>query len=230
MGVTSTQGYRGKLVDKLTGTILDQFSDEDIKVSNNILDLFDLGEIPGTYTQQITLPGTKKNNAYFEQYYDISVWEPDIFNTNQVNEAYLDFDGFYLVNGYIQLNKVNVIENKFVDSYEVTLFGIISNFSIDTRTSFLTDLSTLSAYNHTASYAAITSSWGRGLFNGDIVYPMAEYGQKVYYSVIDFDGIDDNERALVEIINQQSVLKKYGMLVLMNLVTHILDHFGMNHF
>ena len=197
MGVQTTQGYRGKLVDKLTGTILDQFSDEDIKVSTNILELFDLGEIPGTFTQQITLPGTKKNNAYFEQYYDISVWEPDLFNTNQVNEAYLDFDGFYLVNGYIQLNKVNVIENKFVDSYEVTLFGIISNFSIDTRSSFLTDLSTLSAYNHTASYDAITSSWGRGLFNGDIVYPMAEYGQKAYYSVIDFDGIDDNERALV---------------------------------
>ena len=40
MGVQTTQGYRGKLVDKLTGTILDQFSDENIKVSNNILDLF----------------------------------------------------------------------------------------------------------------------------------------------------------------------------------------------
>ena len=63
MGVQTTQGYRGKLVDKLTGTILDQFSDEDIKVSTNILDLFDLGEIPGTYTQQITLPGTKKNKG-----------------------------------------------------------------------------------------------------------------------------------------------------------------------
>jgi hypothetical protein len=31
-----------------------------------------------------------------------------LFNTNQVVEAYLDFDGFYLVNGYLQLNKVNV--------------------------------------------------------------------------------------------------------------------------
>jgi hypothetical protein len=197
MGLFTTQGYRGKLVDKLTGTILDQFADEDIKVSNNILELFDLGEIPGTYTQQITLPGTKKNNAFFEQYYDISVWEPDIFNTNQVVEAYLDFDAFYLVNGYLQLNKVNVIENKFVDSYEVTLFGIVSNFSIDTRSSFLTDISSLSAYNHTASYANITSSWGRGLFNGDIVYPMAEYGQQIYYSQIAFNGIDDNENALV---------------------------------
>jgi hypothetical protein len=203
MGVLTTQGYRGKLVDKLTGTILDQFADEDVKVSNNILDLFDLGEIPGTYTQQITLPGTKLNNAFFEQYFDISVWEPDLFNTNQKVEAYLDFDGFYLVNGYLQLNKVNVFQNKFVDSYEVTLFGIISNFSIDTRAAFLTDLTSLSAYNHTSSMANITSSWGGGLFNGDIVYPMIEYGNDAtaqpnfYFSQVTFLGIDDNESAIV---------------------------------
>ena len=203
MGVFTTQGYRGKLVDKLTGTILDTFKDEDIKISNNILDLFDLGEIPGTYTQQITLPGTKLNNNFFEQYYDISVWEPDLFNTNQVVEAYLDFDGIYLVNGYLQLNRVNVLENKFVDSYEVTLFGIISNFSIDTRAAFLTDLSSLSVYNHTSSNANITSSWGGGLFNGDIIYPMAEYGSSkgtnlptIYYSNATFLGIDDFETGL----------------------------------
>ena len=203
MPVASAQGYRGKLVDRLTGTILDQFADEDIKVSTNILDLFDLGEIPGTYTQQITLPGTKINNAFFEQYYDISVWEPDIFNTNQVAEAYLDFDGFYLVNGFIQLNKVNVLANKFVESYEITLFGIISNFSIDTKTSFLTDLSSLSVYNHTSSVMNITASWAGNLFNGDIVYPMIEYGNDAtdqpnfYFSQVDFLGIDDNESAIV---------------------------------
>ena len=31
MGVQTTQGYRGKLVDRLTGIILDQFADEDIR-------------------------------------------------------------------------------------------------------------------------------------------------------------------------------------------------------
>ena len=196
MGVFTTQGYRGKLVDKLTGTILDTFSDEDIKISNNVLDLFDIGEIPGTYTQTLTLPGTKVNNSFFEHYYDISVWEPDIFNTNQVVESYLDFDGFYLVNGYLQLNKVNVLQNKFVDSYEVTLFGIISNFSIDTRASFLTDITSLAKYNHTSSWYNISESWNRNLFDGDIVYPMAEYGQQIYYSNINFLGIDDNEGSL----------------------------------
>jgi hypothetical protein len=181
----STQGYTGKIVagnTLATQTILDTFRDEDIKVSTNILELFDLGEIPGAFTRTITLPGTKKNNQFFEHYYDISVYEPDLFNTNQIVSAYIDFDSFYIANGYLQLKKVNIIENKFVDSYEVEIFGIISNFSVDTRSSFLTDITSLSAYNHTSSLANITSSWNNGLFNGDIVYPMAEYGQQIFYS------------------------------------------------
>ena len=182
MALTSTQGYRGKLVDKTTGTILDQFSDEDIKVSNNILELFDIGEIPGTFTQQITLPGTKKNDAFFEHYYDISVWEPDIFNTNQVVEAYLDFDGFYLVNGYLQLNKVNVFQNKYIDSYEVTLYGATSAFSRDTNQNFLTDLTSLRSYNHTASLANINLSWSGSLYDGDIIYPLADYGAALSFT------------------------------------------------
>lgn len=192
MGLFTTQGYSGKLVAGSNQTILDTFKDEEIKVSTNILDLFDLGEIPGTFTQTITLPGTKKNNEFFEHYYDISVYTPDLFNTNQIVPAYLDFDSFYLVNGYIQLQKVNVIENKFIDSYEVNLFGIISNFSVDTRSSFLTDLTSLNIYNHTSSVANITSSWTRNLFSGDIVYPMAEYGQQIAYSpAVGSFGIDN---------------------------------------
>ena len=196
----STQGYTGKIVagnTLATQTILDTFKDEDIKVSTNILELFDLGEIPGTFTRTITLPGTKINNQFFEHYYDISVYEPDLFNTNQIVNAYIDFDSFYIANGYLQLKKVNIIENKFVDSYEVEIFGIISNFSVDTRSSFLTDITALNVYNHTSSLANITSSWNNGLFNGDIVYPMAEYGQQIFYSQeIVGAGIDESEGSL----------------------------------
>jgi hypothetical protein len=182
MGVISAQGYSGKLVAKESGLILDTFADESVKVSNNILDLFDLGDVPGTFSRTITLPGTKKNDAFFEQYYDVSVYFPDQFNTNQKVEAYLDFDAFYLLDGFMQLNKVNVRANKFIDSYEITLFGSITNFSVDTRSSFLTDITSLRAYNHTSSLTNITASWQRNLFNGDIVYPMAEYGQQIFYS------------------------------------------------
>jgi hypothetical protein len=180
MGVITTQGIKFQLVAE--GQILDLFQDEDIKLSDNVTGLFDLGIVPADFTRQITLPGSKKNNAFFEHVYDISVLNPDTFATNVKVPAYIDFNGIYLAQGYLQLNKVNVIANKFIDSYEVSIYGAVSSFAREINRNFLTDLTTLNAYNHTASISNITSSWTNGLFNGDIVYPMAEYGQLIQYT------------------------------------------------
>ena len=182
MGVTSVQGFKFKLV--ADGEILDLFKDEEIKLSNNITGLFDLGILPSDFTRTITLPGSKRNNHFFEFVYDISVENPYTFSTNQKVPCYLDFDGIYLSDGYIQLNKVNIYQNKFIDSYEVTIYGGLSSFGRDLKRNFLTDLTTLSQYNHTASYSNISASWDGALFSGSIVYPMAEYGQKLVYSNI----------------------------------------------
>lgn len=180
MGILSTQGIEFQLV--ANDTILDLFKDEDIQLSDNVTGLFDLGIIPADFTRQITLPGTKKNNAFFEHVYDISVQSPDTFATNIKVPCYLDFGGIYLAQGYLQLNKVNIYANKFIDSYEVTIFGAVSSFAREINRNFLTDLSSLAQYNHTASLAAITGSWTGSLFSGSIVYPLAEYGQKIEFS------------------------------------------------
>ena len=174
MGIISTQGFSFKLI--ANGTQLDLFDDEEILISDNITGLFDIGVLPSDFTRQITVPGTKVNNAFFEHVYDISIVNPYLFATNVKVPCYLDFDGIYLADGYLQLNQVNVIGNKFIDSYEVTIFGGLSSFARDINRNFLTDLSTLSQYNHTASYEAISQSWNGNLFNGDIVYPLADYG------------------------------------------------------
>jgi len=180
MGVTSTQGFVFKLI--ANGTQLDLFDDEDILISDNVTGLFDIGVLPSDFTRQITVPGTKKNNAFFEHVYDISVVNPYLFATNTKVPCYLDFDGIYLSDGYLQLNKVNVLANKFIESYEITIFGGLSSFARDINRNFLTDLSSLSQYNHTASYEAITASWNGNLFNGDIVYPLADYGSGYQYT------------------------------------------------
>jgi hypothetical protein len=196
MGIISQQGFRFKLV--ANGTQLDLFTDEEIFLSDNVTGLFDLGVLPADFTRQITVPGTKKNNAFFEHVYDISIDNPFLFATNQKVQCYLDFDGVYLSNGYLQLNRVNVIANKFIDSYEITLFGGLSSFARDINRAYLTDLTaSLAQYNHTSSLQNITSSWTGGLFDGTIVYPMAEYGQKIQYSpeVINY-GIDDPSGSL----------------------------------
>jgi hypothetical protein len=63
------------------------------------------------------------------------------------------------------------------------LYGAISSFAREVNRTYLTDMtSSLAQFNHKASINNITSSWNNGLFNGAIVYPMAEYGQKIIYS------------------------------------------------
>jgi hypothetical protein len=196
MGIISTQAFTFRLV--ANGTQLDIFEDEDIKLSNNVTGLFDIGQLPSDFTRQITLPGTKVNNAFFEHVYDISIDNPFLFATNIKVPAYFDFDSIYLSNGYIQLNKVNVRANKFIESYEVTIYGTLSSFGRDINRNFLTDLTSLSQYNHTASYNNITASWSGNLFSGDIVYPLADYGSAYQFTQGQYQlfGMDDSDGAL----------------------------------
>lgn len=196
MGIISTQAFTFRLI--ANGTELDIFQDEDIKLSNNVTGLFDIGQLPSDFTRQITLPGTKVNNAFFEHVYDISIDSPFLFNTNIKVPAYFDFDSVYLSNGYIQLNKVNVIANKFIDSYEVTIYGTLSSFGRDINRKFLTDLTSLSEYNHTSSLDNISASWSGNLFNGDIVYPLADYGSGYEFTQgsLNLFGMDDQDGAL----------------------------------
>ena len=198
MGVISTQGFTFRLLAGTPYQQLDIFSDEDILMSNNVTGLFDIGVLPSDFTRQITLPGTKVNDAFFQHCYDISIESPFIFATNQKVPAYFEFDSIYLSDGYLQLNKVNVLANKFIDSYEVTIFGSLSSFGRDINRLYLTDLSSLDKYNHTSSLENISASWQRNLFNGDIVYPMADYGSAYTFTqgARELFGIDDTDGAL----------------------------------
>lgn len=196
MAVISTQNITYRLV--ANGQQLDVFKDEDLEISNNVTGLFDIGQLPSDFTRQITLPGTKVNNAFFEHVYDISIDNPFLFATNVKVPCYVDFNSVYLINGYLQLNKVNMYQDKAVDSYEVTIFGTLSSFGRDINKSYLTDLTSLSIYNHTASYDNISASWGGNLFGGDIVYPLADYGSGYQYTAGQYEqfGLDDVNGAL----------------------------------
>lgn len=196
MGIISTQAFTFRLV--ANGTQLDIFDDEDILLSNNVTGLFDIGVLPSDFTRQITIPGTKVNNAFFEHVYDISIDSPFLFATNVKVPAYFDFDSVYLSQGYLQLNKVNVRANKFIESYEITVYGTLSSFGRDININYLTDLSTLSQYNHTSSYDNISASWSGNLFGGDIVYPLADYGSGYRFTSGQYEtfGMDDVQGAL----------------------------------
>jgi len=199
MGVNSSKGFSFRLMASGSeGFVqLDTFNDESITISDNVTGLFDIGVLPSDFTRQISIPGTKINNSFFEHVYDIAIENPYLFSTNVKVPAYFDFDGIYLSQGYLQLNKVNVKANKFIQSYEISVYGGLSSFARDLNKYYLTDLTTLSSYNHLLTWNNISSSWNGGLFNGDIVYPFIDYGSGWSYTTNDdFYGLDDNEGAI----------------------------------
>ncbi|MFM7857405.1 MAG: hypothetical protein ACKO96_37170, partial [Flammeovirgaceae bacterium] len=53
-------------------------------------------------------------------------------------------------------------------------------------------------YNHTSSFNNITASWSGSLFDGDIVYPLADYGSGYRFAAGDLQtfGINDIDGAL----------------------------------
>ena len=164
MAVTSGRNKVFKLIAR--GVELDLFQDETIFLSNNVTGLFDIGLLPSDFTRQITIPGTRKNNEFFQHVYDIAVDEPFLFKTNTKVIAQFDFDGFYVSQGYIQLNKVNIKENKYIDSYEVSIYGLLSSFKKDLQNITLTQLSTLDNYDHIFSIGNIVNSWSGSAYDG----------------------------------------------------------------
>ena len=193
MAIQSGRDKVFKLIAR--GTELDLFQDETIYLSNNVTGLFDIGKLPSDFTRQITLPGTKSNNQFFQHVYDISIDEPYLFKTNEKVIAQFDFDGFYVSQGYIQLNKVNLKENKYIESYEVSVFGLLSSFKRDLQSITLSNLAVLDNYNHIFSTDNITTSWsgsagasntftssvdGHSL-SGEIIYMLTDSGKQHTY-------------------------------------------------
>ena len=180
MAITSRRDKVFKLIAR--GTELDLFQDETIFLSNNVTGLFDIGKLPSDFTRQITLPGTKKNNEFFQHVYDISIDEPYLFKTNEKVIAQFDFDGFYVSQGYMQLEKVNLKENKYVESYEVSVFGLLSSFKRDLQSLTLNEVGEFDKYNHMFSMGNILNSLSGSSYGGQ---PNPSFANSIFTSSID---------------------------------------------
>lgn len=177
--------------------ILDTFKDEDLLLSNNLTEITEVDQIPYSLSRTFQLPGTNKNNAFFQHAYDISIDEPYLFSTNTKVPCYIDYDGIVMLDGYLQLNKIVMLDQEQVDFWEITIFGTLNRFARDLNNAYLEDLSSLAQFNHTSSWDNIKKSWDYQLFSGSIVYPFADYGQRLSYTPEEnFFGIDSDEGAM----------------------------------
>lgn len=168
---------------------VDLFQDESVPLTRQLKDLMNLATIWTDYTQDFQIPASNTNNEIFANWFDenmvITGWNPNIGKN-----ATIYINGLPVFEGRVEL-----IGCKFKDGlpelYNIIFYGTTKKL-LDAWGETLMNEVDWSAYDHTANYTNILSSWDQALEGGDILWPIADYNQGWRYSTL--TGVNGNIR------------------------------------
>jgi len=159
----------------LTYIILDTYPAEPIKISKSVQGLEEPQKTTSSFSKSFRVPHTAKNARFFEAVFNVNAQD---FDASKRALAYINVDGAYFMSGLIRLQQIVRNDQTTKIEYELNFYGETSTFGSVVGPKDLSELN-LSQYAHSINYQAVTKSWvngATGLFGGDIVYPLAEYG------------------------------------------------------
>ena len=151
---------------------LDLYETEPIKITKSIQEIENPQATTSDYSQTYRVPHTSSNGQFFQAAFNVNSTN---FNATQKCQAYININGAYFMSGNIRLTNVYRNDASGKIEYEIIFFGQTSTFASVVGPKDLSQLS-LNEYSHNASYTNIQNSWLNGLYGGDIVYPLAEWG------------------------------------------------------
>jgi len=169
---------------------LDLYDNVPLPINKSIIDIQNIAERKSDFTKTITLPGTHTNNDIFSNIFNLARsvsntntynFAPD-FNPNLKADAILYKNGIVMIQGYLQLTNINVIDDYQIE-YEIIIIGKTANLFQDLGEKKLNELD-LSAYDHTWNFTNIQASWT----------PSATRGY--YYGLID-KGFSNNQQGFL---------------------------------
>ena len=152
-------------------TTLDLYGDIPIKINKSIAEIQDISKRNSDLSIGLTLPGSKKNNRFFETFYNVDTQSLYFDPTKRVSCKVLLNDESYF-SGYLRLNKINVLESKV--EYDVTLYSTVGNLFGEIGNNLLQDLNFDDdeyTFNHTFSLTGVTELFGNSNFYRDSEYP-----------------------------------------------------------
>ena len=139
---------------------LDLYSSVPIKINRSFAELQDISKRNSDYSIGIQLPGSKKNNRFFEDFFNVDIQSLYFVSTNKVLCQVLINDEAYFT-GYMRLNKVSILNSKV--EYDVSLYSTVGNLFGDIGNNLLKDLDfndTEYTFNHEFGLTSVTSGWG----------------------------------------------------------------------
>jgi hypothetical protein len=156
---------------------VDLYEDLPITITIQELDITDFQSRKSTYSRIFTVPATSNNSNIFEHYYEVNGTE---FNPLVKIPAVVQYRGTDIFNGVLRMNSVIINSVSSID-FEVYLMSDVGDFISEVKNLTLRDLDYTDLI-HEHNYDNITASWSadttdtNGLFGGQILYPMLNYG------------------------------------------------------
>lgn len=173
---------------------LDLYTDIPLKLNKSFAELQDIGKRNSDYSIGLSLPGSKKNNAFFESYFNVDTNSLYFDVTRRVNIDVLMNDESYF-KGYMRLNKVSVLNSKV--EYDVTLYSIVADLYGKMGNLLLKDLDYNDMdwhFNHYFSVYNVASTWNYNTIqNGRVIpslwmYPVVHNGYEYTGDTVNLSG------------------------------------------
>ena len=152
-------------------TFLDLYSDIPIKINKSFAELQDIAKKNSDYTVGLSLPGSKKNNRFFENFFNVDA-QSLYFNATKRQLVDVLLGDEPLFRGYLRLNKVSVLNSKI--EYDVTLYSTVGNLFGDIGNNLLADLNFSDdeyMFNHVFNLSNATQQFNYTNFSKDSEYP-----------------------------------------------------------
>ncbi len=192
--------YNGVITD------LDVDGDVPLRLDISQVDNQDIGEVYGVSSQNFNLPGTNKNNTFFNHgYLESAIDVPGLYDTIECDVIR---NGETLLQGQLQLNEVVTSDSGFI-TYDVTVSNKVVEFNEALKDKFFADAN-FDDLNHTLNADNFFLSWeprSTSTFkSGKIFYPVADYGFDKRLTFPDFPRLSADGEATGSSANPSSSL------------------------
>jgi hypothetical protein len=196
---------------------LDLYTDIPLKINKSFAELQDIGKRNSDYSVGLSLPGSKKNNAFFESYFNVDTNSLYFDVTRRVNiDVLLDDENYF--KGYMRLNKVSVLNSKV--EYDVTLYSTVADLYGKMGNLLLKDLDYNDMdwhFNHYFNVYNVASTWNYNTIqNGRVIpslwmYPVVHNGYEYSGDTVNLSGATiANQTRLYTTTNQVGTYATYA--------------------
>lgn len=150
---------------------LDTYSSIPIKINKSIAEIEDIATKNSSYSVGLLLPGSKKNNRFFENFFNVDTQSLYFNAIKRVNcDVLIESQSYFT--GYMRLNKVSVMDSKI--EYDVTLYSSIGDIFGKIGNNLLKDLDFTDdeyTFNHVFTQSEVTSKFYYSNFILDQEHP-----------------------------------------------------------